>query len=155
MGLRSKMKKLKMVLEMPRGFLSNGLVRLSLFYRHSSASADEASVESICREMRIMTHTIEKALSLPKVKKGFGKEKVQTLLNLMEQYISLGVFEYDFDAFLNALGMICRYVREADRYDCDTSFVNLDKYKKWTNQINISNYGTLKYLYSSGGVLVN
>lgn len=46
------------------------------------------------------------------------------------------------DAFLSALGMVCRYVEEAEHYDCDTSFIDLKKYDRWVHEIDLKDYGT-------------
>ena len=34
-------------------------------------------------------HTIEKGMALPKIRKGFGKEKIKKILELMDKYISI------------------------------------------------------------------
>lgn len=141
MGLSSKITKLKIITKIPRGVLSNGMMRINLFYKNSSVGADEGNMAVICREMRITAHTIEKGLSLPSVHKGFGKEKIKKLLELMDKYLLLDDFEYDFDSFLGALGIVCRYLEVAEKYDCDTSFINLDKFAKWTDKIELCNYG--------------
>lgn len=151
MGLSSKITKLKMITKIPRGILSNGIMRINLFYKNSLVGVDEGNIAVICREMRIMAHTIEKGLSLPSVRRGFGKEKIKSLLELMDKYLLLDNFEYDFDSFLGALGIVCKYMEVAERYDCDTSFIKLDKFAKWTDTIELRNYGTASIPKITGG----
>lgn len=38
--------------------------------------------------------------------------------------------------------MVCRYVEEAEHYDCDTSFIDLKKYDRWVHEIDLKDYGT-------------
>ncbi len=142
MGLNSKIQKLKMIIKMPKGFLINSIIRTSIFYKNSSASANENDVASVCSEMRIMTHTIEKGMSLPNVRRGFGKEKVQRILELIDIYISINDFTFDYDAFLSALGMVCRYIKESEKYGLDISFIDINKYEKWMDKVTLHNYGT-------------
>ncbi|MFR1016186.1 hypothetical protein [Clostridium fessum] len=144
MGLVSKVMKFRLLLKIPRGFLSNGIMRAQTYYNHSSASAAEDSLPAVCRELRIEAHTIEKGLSLPNVRKGFGREKIKKILGLLDQYIAKDQYTYDKDAFLNALGMVCRYVEEAEYYDCDTSFIDLKKYDQWIHEIDLKDYGTAR-----------
>lgn len=142
MRLASKIMKFRLLFKVPRGFLSNGIMRVQAYYNNSSASAEEDALPAICQELRIEAHTVEKGFSLPNVRKSFGKEKIKKILGLMDQYIAKGQFTYDKDAFLGALGMVCRYVEEAGHYDCDISFINLNKYDRWVNEIDVNNYGT-------------
>ena len=108
---------------------------------------------ALCRELRIEAHTIEKGLSLPNVRKGFGREKIKKILGLLDQYIAKEQYTYDKDAFLSALGMVCRYVEEAEHYDCDTSFIDLKKYGRWIPEIDMKNYGTAQCV--RGGILTS
>ena len=95
-------------------------------------------------------YTIEKGLSLPSVRKGFGREKIKKILGLLDQYIAKGQYTYDKDAFLSALGMVCRYVEEAEHYDCDTSFIDLKKYGRWIPEIDMKNYGIAQCVRGGG-----
>lgn len=42
-----------------------GIDQMMRFYYHSSASLKEDNIELVCRELRILTHTIEKGMALP------------------------------------------------------------------------------------------
>ena len=149
MGLVSKVMKFRLLLKIPKGFLSNGIMRVQTYYNKSSASAVEGSLPAICWELRIEAHTIEKGLSLLNVRKGFGREKIKKILGLLDQYIDKEQYTYDKDAFLSALGMVCRYVEEAEHYDCDILFIDLKKYNRWIHEIDMKNYGIAQCIRES------
>ena len=48
MGLVSKVMKFSLLLKIPRGFLSNGIMRVQTYYNHSSASTVEDSLPAVC-----------------------------------------------------------------------------------------------------------
>ena len=75
MGLVSKVMKFRLLLKIPRGFLSNGIMRVQTYYNKSSASAVEGSLPALCRELRIEAHAIEKGLSLPRSEKALAGRK--------------------------------------------------------------------------------
>ena len=131
MSLRQKIGKIKRLKNIPKSFLFDCFNRTTSFYENSSAALNENNIELICRELRILTHTIEKGLSLPVIKDGFGKEKIKTILSLLDKFIEIGNFEYDADAFYNGVAIVDRYMNEAPKHNCDISYINLDKYKKY------------------------
>lgn len=47
---------------------------------------NENNQERLATKIRILVHTIEKGMSLPNCKPGFGKEKILTLISCCEQY---------------------------------------------------------------------
>ena len=47
MGLVSKVMKFRLLLKIPRGFLSNGIMRVQTYYDNSSVSAVEGSLPAI------------------------------------------------------------------------------------------------------------
>lgn len=142
MGIKSKINKFLRLKRVSRKFLSDGAFRVVSFYEKSSASLDEKSVELVCRELRILSHTIEKGLSLPKVRHGFGKEKVHQMLYFLEQYVKIGDFNFDNEAFVDAIAILHRYVAEATKFNFDISFIDLNKYEKYFNG-NIKQYGVI------------
>lgn len=105
MGLVSKVMKFRLLLKIPRGFLSNGIMRVQTYYNKSSASAVEGSLPALCRELRIEAHTIEKGLSLPSVRKGFGREKIKKILGLIRflMYLSVEKLQYPMGCLLSAM----------------------------------------------------
>lgn len=144
MSLKSKLQKVNMLTKMPKGFISLGLARLYRFYKHSSAALDNSNVRELCRDMRITSHAIEKGLALPVVKKGFGKEKINKLLSLMDKYIAIGDYSYDAEAYEMAYGIISCYCDNADQYDCDISFIDLSKYAKFISHTDKKEYGAFE-----------
>ena len=50
--------------------------------------------------------------------------------------------------------MVCRYVEEAEHYDCDTSFIDLKKYDRWVHEIDLKDYGTAQCV-RGGGILTS
>ena len=140
MKLLKKINQIRNIMKLPRSVRSAGADQILQFYHNSAASLNEGNVEWICRELRILTHTIEKGLSLPVVRKGFGKEKIQTILKYLDKYIEINSFDYDIEAFTGAVAIVERYVAEADKHSCDVSYIDLSKYKKYY-QNDVSEYG--------------
>lgn len=70
MKIKRAFTKLKKISEMPRNFTMTGIDQMMRFYYHSSASLKEDNIELVCRELRILTHTIEKGMGFTKDKKG-------------------------------------------------------------------------------------
>ena len=54
------------------------------FFQYSCMN--ERNIENITAEIRILSHTIEKGMSLPNCRVGFGKEKIIRLINLCQKY---------------------------------------------------------------------
>ena len=149
MSLRNKLKIIKQLQTIPKGYSIGALKRAIEFYNNSSASQGETSVRSICRELRILTHTIEKGLSLPAVKKGFGKGKVKAILHYLDLYLKIGYFSYDHGAFEYALMTLEEYINKADQYDLDISFIDLSKYKKYLDGDVNRKYGVVEFSNST------
>lgn len=143
MKLLKKFNQMKNIMKLPRSVRSAGTDQILQFYHNSTASLNENNVEWICRELRILTHTIEKGLSLPVVRKGFGKEKIQTILKYLDKYIEINNFDYDVEAFTGAVAIVERYVMEADKHSCDISYIDINKYKKYYRN-DVNEYGVRK-----------
>lgn len=58
------------------------------YFRYSSMdrNSDEVQIET---EIRLLIHSIEKALSLPAARPGFGREKIEALLQGYDNYCKL------------------------------------------------------------------
>lgn len=54
------------------------------FFEYSCMN--ENNIENLATEIRILSHTIEKGMSLPDCRVGFGKEKIIRLINLCQKY---------------------------------------------------------------------
>ncbi len=126
-----KIKKLKKIMSLPHGVVGKAINNMIYYHDNSAMSMGEQDVELICRELRILSHTIEKGMSLPNVRKGFGKAKIIEIQRLLDLYIEINRFDYDNEAFTNAIGVIKLYQENAEKYGCDTTIVNFDKYKEY------------------------
>ena len=136
MKIKRAFTKLKKISEMPLNITMTGINQMMRFYYHSSASLKEDNIELVCRELRILTHTIEKGMALPRIRKGFGKEKIKKILELMDKYISIQNSEYDQEAFDYAYAILEKYIDNAAENECDISFIDLNKYQNYKkNQI--------------------
>ena len=74
---------------MPLNITMTGINQMMRFYYHSSASLKEDNIELVCRELRILTHTIEKGMALPKIRKGFGKEKISNTMPIFGKLLKI------------------------------------------------------------------
>ena len=122
----------------------SGLNQFVRYYENSSATLSDRNIELICRELRILTHAIEKGMTLPNIKKGFGKEKVKKILELMDEYISLNESDYDQEAFDYAFDIIEKYIEQAEINQCDISFINMEKYRPYKKS-NLAVCGTMTF----------
>jgi Nitroreductase len=145
MGVRNKMEMAKQLAAIPRGYCIGALKRAVRFYNASSACLDDTSVQLVCRELRILTHTIEKGFSLPVVKKGFGEEKMKAILRYLDCYIKIGDFSYDHEAFTGAVMIAEEYRKKAASYDLNASFIDLSKYDPYIECKSGEVYGVLSF----------
>ena len=131
MSIQSRIGKLWDFFSIPKNMRYGMMVQMSRFYRESSAVLGEKDCEFICRELRILTHAIEKGLSLRNVKKGFGKEKIQAIKHYLDQYIGIGNWSYDREAFDNAVEILMKYISLADLYQLDIEGIEVGRYTKY------------------------
>ena len=75
--------------------------------------------------IRLLSHALEKGISLPNCRVGFGKEKVTELIKLCEQYNG-----NDDEAVDSAYGVLKAYINWQDENGGDTSFITNDIKKK-------------------------
>lgn len=118
----------------PKGNLKIGMLNTGLYYRNSSCGKKEDMIEVVCYQLRILTHVIEKGLSLPNIRKGFGKDKIKSMITLLDIYIEINNNSYDKEAFINALSALQTYVNSAEENLCDTSFIDMEKYKAYLDK---------------------
>lgn len=128
MNLQGIRKLLKAIIGTPRGVLKQGIEGIHEYHSRSVCSKGENTIESVCYQLRILTHVIEKALSLPIVKKGFGTEKIKSLVQCLDQYLAIDDHDYDPQAYDYAVSALRTYVENATTNECDVSFVDLGKY---------------------------
>ena len=87
-----------------------------------------------CLEARIIAHchVIEKGMSLKEPRLGYGKEVIQSLINLLEVYVNK---EYPKDnfAFMSAVSALEEYVDFHEKRDWDVSELKMriDKFEIW------------------------
>lgn len=90
--------------------------------------------EILATKIRLLAHALEKGLSLPKPKKGFGKEKVLHLIRLCDEYAS-NLNHKDKQAILIAEGVISAYIKFQKQNDFDLSFIPIDRYNKFLSSM--------------------
>lgn len=131
----SDLKKLcQIVKNTPKGIIKVGILDTAAYYRNSSCGKNEKEIQVVCYHLRILTHVIEKGLSLPQVRKGFGKDKIRSLLDFLDRYIEINDNSYDVEAFVNAVAALQVYVNNAVENECDTSFIDMKKYKVYLDE---------------------
>ena len=99
------------------------------FYNNSSASLNENNIEWVVTKIKILTHELDKGLHMPEPRKGFGREKARTLADYLKLYLSFDNFDYEYDAYLDAVEVLYKYCEAKDLYDLDISTINLNAYK--------------------------
>ena len=93
---------------------------------------NENNPECIATKIRLLTHAIEKGMSLPNCRKGFGKQKIIELINLCAQYETLPSCE-DPQAIELAYGLIRAYVEFHSEDDIELSFISQEVYRRANN----------------------
>lgn len=91
-------------------------------YYENSGLNQENKADAMATQIRILAHTIEKGLSLPEARPGFGKAKIQHLIELNEAY------RHDHDGKdvqINALvhSTVASYCEFQEQVGIDISFV--------------------------------
>ena len=99
-------------------------------FKYSSASKGEENIEWVVTKLRILTHEIDKGLAMNTPRKGFGKEKVNNMLRLMDKYIEFNQYDYEYDSYLDACEILEKYIDNKDKYQLDVSNIQLEKYKR-------------------------
>ena len=70
-----------------------------IFYKEyfSKRVGKKVKIKNLEREMLLIAHSIEKGMGLPKVRKGYGREKVKKLISLIKDYRDK---DYERNAFV-------------------------------------------------------
>lgn len=94
-------------------------------------------VKSRCaQEAKILrqTHIVEKGLSLSDPRRGFGKEKIETLLEMLDEYLAMG-FPTNGIPFQNAICVLGHYVtfQKALGYENDSLNKKLETLKPYVS----------------------
>lgn len=105
---------------------------LKQYYNNSCLSGKNH--ECIATRIRILSHAIEKGLSLPACKPGFGKEKILELIKLYEEYSG--------------------YADASDKQIADLVFATINAYKKFQSSHNV-NTDFIDEKYSTGSGSIN
>lgn len=98
------------------------LYRYDMHQFEQYSCMNKANPEAIATELRLLAHTIEKALSLPNCRPGFGKEKIKRILYLYNQYANLPQKQDDQVLQLVA-STIKSYVKFQQEHQIDVSFI--------------------------------
>lgn len=99
------------------------------FYNNSAASLNENNIEWIVTKIKVLTHELDKGLHMPEPRNGFGREKARTLVLYLRNYLDFQNFNYEYDAYLDAVEVLREYCASAEQYNLDISFINLDEFK--------------------------
>lgn len=114
--------------KVPLGWIGYYYKLAKRFWLYSSSSKGEENLEYLVMKLRVMTHEIDKGLSMKNPKDGFGREKVKVMLHYLDRYLEYNDFEYEYDAYLDAIEILQAYIEAKDLYHLDTSFIDLEKY---------------------------
>lgn len=93
---------------------------LERYYKYSCMN--ESNTNCLATRIRLLTHAIEKALSLPNCKPGFGKEKIKELIDLCERYEESGNVD-DEQALEIAKAIVSEYVRFQESHNVTVDFI--------------------------------
>lgn len=118
MGLNNIVNKMKCILK--NRYLFNLYMHDMQTYSETSFSENNETKDDATL-IRLLSHAIEKGMSLPNCRVGFGKEKVKELLDICAHYDG-----EDRQALEVAYGVLKAYVYWQDSNGGDTSFIPTD-----------------------------
>lgn len=81
--------------------------------------------ECIATNIRLLSHALEKGMSLPNCRKGFGKQKILELIDLCAKYESIEKHQ-DIEAVNLAYTVIKAYMSMQASLDVDLSFIPIE-----------------------------
>ena len=99
---------------------------MQTYYETSYSEKNEVKDEATL--IRLLSHAIEKGMSLPNCRVGFGKDKVKDLIELCESYDGK-----DIQTIEVAYGVLNAYIKWQDSNGSDTSFIPIDIKEKICN----------------------
>lgn len=106
----------------------------------------EMSVAHICSDLRVLTHVIEKGLTFSNIKKGFGKEKTEAIVDLLRRYEKMGDYSFDYQAYENGIKILKTYASYKDKYELQVDHIDI---KYLENEVQ-SDLGVNRIDYSRG-----
>lgn len=80
------------------------------------------TAEKKAAKIRLLVHPIEKALSIENTRNDFGKQKIETLIELYNEYESNSIQE-DSQVLMLTKSIITQYVLFRKQHNCDVSFI--------------------------------
>ena len=100
------------------------------YAKYNFGNKKAKSFNAIQAKILRQTHIIEKGLSLSSPRKGFGTEKINTLLAYLDQYLELQ-FPMEDITFKNAINVLERYTEFQKKlgYSNDVLNAELEKYR--------------------------
>jgi len=119
------------------GRIKNLFNMIPLFYKHryllhlylsdmkdylSNSCYNTENTECLATKIRLLTHAIEKGLSLPDCRKGFGRQKILELIELCDQYERASL-QKDQQSVEQAYGVVKAYIAFHRDDESDLSFI--------------------------------
>lgn len=104
---------------------------LKQFYKNSLMSSNKEV--TLSTRIRLLSHAIEKGLSLPNPREGFGKEKILELLELDKEYSSC-IEKRDLQIHDLVVATVQAYIQFQNKFNVDVSYIP-DEYANATSDI--------------------
>lgn len=135
-------------------FISDGI----RFLRYSHLAKKCAGQRLLESKLWAQAHVIEKGMSLPDIRLGYGQSGINTLFSFMDDYLAQGL-NCDARAYQNAIAVLHSYVGFHVQHDHDVSALEkrLAGYKKPCEQLGsgIVEYSKEKYRELAQGSFVD
>lgn len=116
---------IKNVFRLPISWIEYYIKLAQKLFENSAASKDEDDIKWIMTKLKVLTHEIDKGLSMPNPRKGFGKQKVLLIMKYLNIYLSSGNVGYEYDAYLDAVEILKKYIQCKDLYGLDVSMIDI------------------------------
>src|SRR5690554_4399284 len=104
---------------------SYGFRDMSLFLKYSSILSESNNQSKLIARISMAYHGIEKGLTMPNRRLGFGKEGVLRVVSLCESYVK-NKYDIKNNQFLHALGVLYEYrdLHHNEDFILDESIIN-------------------------------
>ncbi|MCR9063529.1 MAG: nitroreductase family protein [Cytophagales bacterium] len=116
------------------------------FYRYSNVQQDFTNEDAFKGRLTILYHVIEKGLTMPETRMGFGQPVVEDLLGLLQRYEDLGYNKTALE-FKHSIGVLNEYFNFHEESNFELPEVLVIKHKAFVNRIGLAE-GTRQLKYT-------
>jgi nitroreductase len=125
---------------------------LQRYFKYSTRYGISYTQSQLIARITASYHVVEKGLSFPELKLGFGIPNIRNLKKLLELYIER---EYDTKniAFLSAVNVLKKYKQFHDDHEYEMQWLDISKYEGYEKVDNVIDIETIRNIQDSNNFL--